>query len=148
MKPYQVLGVYHPPFWKAWKVGEDLTAMTKSLGLVPLNDPHHGPQTWTPWFSIKYHAEVHKWHPGTHVAEDFHQDGDIWPGSLMDHSLVVWAQYTPTEFRANNKIYQPKPFEVVIARNLGCFHRRPANAPEERFFFHQCVKNPTHIELS
>ena len=157
--PYLVLRNYHPPYlppdkwnteggWRCWKIGEDLTAFTQSLGLKPLHDPLHKAQDWTPWSSERLHAEVHKWHPGTHVAEGFHQDGDMIPGCEMNFASVIWSNKTPTEFQYHGQIFQPKPLEVVIFRNLACYHRRPANAPEARFFFHQCVQLPTHMELS
>ena len=156
--PYILLAYYHPVIfppdkwnssagWRAWKCGEDLTEITRKAGLKPFYDPLHGPQEWWPWSSIKLHAEVHKWHPGTHKAEDFHQDGDQCPGAKMNHASVVWASNNPTQFRVNNKIYQPNPFEVVLFRNLGCYHRRPPGTPEDRFFFHQVVQLPNFMEL-
>ena len=158
MKPYIVLAEYHPTIlpadkwnstagWRAWKVGEDLTALTRQIGLTPLHDPLHGAQTWTPWQSIKLHAEVHKWHPGTHIAEGWHQDGDQTSGANMNHASVVWASNNPTQFMVKDKVYQPKPFEVVLFKNLSCYHRRPPGTPEERFFFHQVVEIPKYMEI-
>ena len=156
--PYIVLAQYTPPQmpadkwndtagWRCWKIGEDLTALTRRLGLEPLYDPLHIAQDWTPWSSQRLHAEVHKWHPGTHIAEGFHQDGDQIAGCIMDYSSVLWASSHPTEFHYKGKVYQPKPFEVVLFKNLSCYHRRPPNTPEQRFFFHQAVENPRHISL-
>jgi len=158
MTPYRVLESYYPQImpadrwnqtdgWRCWSIGQDLTELTHRHGLKPFHDPLHTAQNWTPWNSQSLHAEVHKWHPGTHVAEGFHQDGDMIPGAKMDFASVLWASTTPTEFNYQGKIYQPKPFEVVLFRNLSCSHRRPSNAPEARFFFHQCVSIPHHMEI-
>lgn len=158
MKPYIVIGKYTPivrvadkwnatPGFRCWDIGEMLTGLTAARGLIPLYDPKHRAQDWTPWNSQKLHAEVHKWHPGTHVAEDWHQDGDMIGGAIMDCASVVWASNNPTQFKVNDKVYQPKPFEVVLFKNLSCFHRRPPGTPEERFFFHQVVQVPSHMEL-
>lgn len=160
--PYIVLATYKPTImpadqwnsgagWRCWKIGEDLCEITKKAGYVPLDDPNHPCQEWTPWSSYKLHAEVHKYRPDVwlgktkttraYVAEGFHQDSDLDPGAIMDHTIIVWASTMPTEIQSNNKIYQPKPFELVAFRNLDCHHRRPANTPELRFFFHQAVEN-------
>jgi len=112
------------------------------MGLIPLKDPVHGPQTWVPWFSEKLHAEVKRRTPKNPKGEDWHQDGDLDPGSNMDHALVLWSSNTPTEFEHEGVVYQPKRMEVVIARNLGCMHRRPPGAPRIRWLFRQRVEVP------
>lgn len=147
-KPYIVLKErYRPKTWRAWCVGRDLTRLTRKEGLVPLADPAHEPQTFRAWYSKKLHAECGWITYKGGQGEDWHQDGDLAPGSQMDHAEVLWANRTPTEFQYKNKIYQPKPFQVVLVRNLACYHRRPADAPERRWIFRQRIKVPRHIEL-
>jgi len=137
MKPYKVLGVYKPTKWRPWKVGRDITAMTNKLGMKPLHDPIHGPQMWAPWVNEKLHAEVKRRTPKNPKGEDWHQDGDLDPGSKMNHTLVLWASNHPTEFEVNGQVYQPKPYEVVAFNNLDGRHRRPLDAPRVRWMFRQ-----------
>jgi hypothetical protein len=142
---YKVLAVYHPTLWKAWKVGRDLTRLTRELGLKPHYDPAHGPNKLTKsWYSDDLHAEVHKVTSAIETAEGWHYDGDTTPGSKPDCALVLWASSVPTEFRRNGdeEIYQPAPFNLVIVRNLSCVHRRPANCPHDRWLFRQRVMVP------
>lgn len=142
--PYRVLGSYHPTFWKAWKVGRDLTNITKSHGLIPHDDPAHGPIHWKKgWYSDELHAEVRKKTSQRALqAEDWHYDGDTTPDAKPDCALVLWATATPTEFMYKGQIYQPKPFEIVIAKNLVVRHRRPAGCPVDRWVFRQRVATP------
>jgi len=146
--PYVTLQEHFvPKRWCAWYIGRKLAALTHSLGLIPLNDSIHGPQKFRAWCDEKLHAEcgwnTYKGNQG----EGWHQDGDLKPGSRMDNAMVLWANRTPTEFQYNGEIYQPRPFEVVLVRNLVCHHRRPDNAPKKRFLFRQRVEVPTHINL-
>lgn len=146
--PYIILKErYLPKRWRAWRVGRDLTRLTKELGLVPLDDPVHGPQTFRAWNSERLHAECGWVTYKGNQGEDWHQDGDLAPGSKMDHAEVLWANRTPTEFLYKGRIYQPRPFQVILVRNLSCKHRRPANAPERRWLFRQRVEIPHHIKL-
>jgi len=146
--PYLILQeCYVPSIWRAWRIGRDLTRLTRELGLVPLRDPAHGPQTFRAWCSKRLHAEAGWVTYKRGQGEDWHQDGDLAPGSRMDNAMVLWANRTPTEFRFNGKIYQPKPFQVILARNLAGHHRRPADAPRRRWLFRQRVEVPRHLEL-
>lgn len=146
--PYIVLKErYLPKRWRAWRVGRDLTRLTKELGLVPLNDSVHGPQTFRAWCSKELHAECGWVTYKGNQGEDWHQDGDLKPGSQMNHAEVLWSNRTPTEFQYKGRIYQPKPFQVILVRNLACQHRRPANAPKRRWIFRQRVEVPNHINL-
>ncbi len=146
--PYLVLKErYCPKTWRAWQIGRYLTRLTGELGLVPLDDPVHGPQTFRAWCDEALHAEAGWVTYGGGQGRDWHQDGDTKPGSRMDNAMVLWANRTPTEFRSNGRIYQPKPFQVIIVRNLGCEHRRPADAPSRRWSFRQRVELPTFIQL-
>lgn len=144
--PFTVIGEYRPTEWKAYKVGRDICRITRQAGLVPLVDPVHGPQTWTPWHNEELHAEVKKRSPRNPKGEDWHQDGDLDPGSVMDHALVLWATNTPTQFRVGSDVYQPKPYSIVVARNLGSFHRRPPDAPRVRWLFRQRVVVPAWLK--
>ncbi len=142
MKPYKVIGIYKPIRWKAWIVGRDLTDMTATMGLVPIDDPKHRHQFKAPWCSRELVAYVRRRTVGNPRAEGWHQDGDLVPGSLMDDSLVLWATNTPTELKTTDgKIWRPEPYEVIIFRNLSCSHRRPPDCPKVRWLFRQRVQN-------
>ena len=148
MIPYVVLGTYHPATWKSWLIGKELTQFTEAKGLVPHVDPAHGAQEWVPWYNKAKHAEVRIWTVKNPKGTDWHQDGDLTAGAKMDCALVLWADHTPTQFKANDGvIYQPAPYEVVIARNQGCTHRRPPEAKGERWVFRQRVAIPTQFPL-
>ena len=147
MLPYVVLGVYKPEEWKSWRVGRDLTNITKECGLKPHYDPAHGPLTTVPWYSIPLHAEVRRRTFKTAQAEDWHYDGDTTQGSKPECCLVLWASNHPTEIQWNGKIYVPKPYEVVLFKNMSVRHRRPANVPRIRWVFRQRVGVPNHIDL-
>ena len=148
MKPYIVLGVYKPERWNPTIVGLDLTRLTKSKGLIPHVDPAHGPNKLVKsWYSEKLHAEVHRRTANVTSAEDWHYDGDITPGSKPDCCLVLWSSNHPTEIQYQGKIFMPKPYEVVIFKNMSVKHRRPAGAPRVRWLFRQRVAVPSHINL-
>lgn len=150
--PFLVLGFYIPRNsndWKAWRIGRALIRMTREWGLVPHHDPVHGPLTVS-WYDRALHAEVRKRTLKSETAKrgtQWHQDGDLDPGSLMDCALVTWSNVEPTEFQWNGHVFQPKPFEVVISRNLCGYHRRPPTAPRERWLFRQRVQVPQHLNL-
>jgi hypothetical protein len=147
--PYVILKErYIPRMWNAWRIGRDLTRLTQELGFIPLNDPEHGPQAFRAWCSKKLHAECGWVTYKGNQGEDWHQDGDLAAGSKMDNAMVLWANRTPTEFRFGGTIYQPKPFQVIIVKNLSCHHRRPADAPKRRWLFRQRVEVPKHLDLS
>lgn len=138
MAPYKVLGIYKPSIWKSWVVGRDLVALTRRLGLVPF------PSTDTryesaPWSSRVDHAHVRRKTLRKQDGAQWHQDGDY--GHLpMDHGLVFWSNKTPTEFKVGGLVYQPRPFEVVLFRNLEGMHRRPPEAERRRWLFRQRVR--------
>jgi hypothetical protein len=154
MKPYLVLDTYHPPKWSARRVGEDLTCLTSSIGLNPHQDPAHGPLEKVPWFSKSLHAEVRRRTFKTTQGEGWHQDGDLTPGSKMDCAIVLWATNNPTQIKyyegeeiIDMEVWTPRPYEVVIFRNLRCLHRRPTSPPRVRWVFRQRVQVPSHIKL-
>lgn len=137
-KPYQVITVYHPTLWKCWKIGRDLTTLTRRLGLIPLTASDSRYEK-APWSDSRLHAHVRRRTLRTDDAAQWHQDGDY--GHVpMNHGIVLWSNTTPTEFRVGTVIYQPKPFEVVLVNNLSCYHRRPPNAPRQRYIFRQRVE--------
>lgn len=140
MIPYTVIGTYWPTVWSPRRVGNDLLRITRRLGFKPLNDPVHGPQEWAPWCSVKWHAEVKRRTPKNPKGGDWHQDGDLDPGSRMNCGIILWATNTPTQFRVDGQIYQPNPREIVVFRNLDCYHRRPADANRVRWIFRQRVE--------
>ena len=147
MIPYCVLGVYKPPFWKAWKVGRDLTTFTKLQGFIPLDDPAHGPLDVS-WSNKELHAEVRRTTSYGKGGDDWHQDGDTTDCARMDSALVLWSNVTPTQFRLKDgTIFQPEPFEVVVALNRELFHRRPPGAPPLRYLFRQRVEIPGPIAI-
>jgi len=146
--PYVVLCSYFPgkPL-KAWRIGKDLTRITRREGLVPHFDPTHGPEPYASWTDVPLHAQVRRRTVQDGPGGEWHQDGDTTPGSRMDNAMVLWANTTHTEFKYNGTVFQPEPFQVVLIRNLGCFHRRPADAPRHRWTFRQRVVVPGHIAL-
>lgn len=137
-KLYKVLGLYKPTEWKAWKIGRDLTNLTRKFGLVPF--PYKDTRyTKAAWFDSKLHAHVRRRTLHKPDGAQWHQDGDF--GHIpMKHRLVMWASNTPTELKVNGIVYQPKPYEVILFDNLSCFHRRPPNAPRKRWVFRQRVE--------
>lgn len=149
MKPYKVLGVYEPvpfspewPWWKAWRIGEDLVALTAAAGLRPHIDPAHGPLDVS-WSSVPLHAEVRRTTTFGKGGDEWHQDGDTTPGSRMNCGMVIWTHICPTLLKDRaGKVYQPSPYEVVLFSNLEMWHRRPDDAPKHRFIFRQRVERP------
>ena len=147
-RPYVVLkDRFVPKRWRAWYIGKRLTALTRRHGLVPHDDPAHGPQTFRAWCRETLHAECGPRTKKGGQGEDWHQDGDTTPGAVMDHAMVLWTNRTPTQFKYKGRIYQPRPFQVILVRNLACYHRRPKNAPRRRWTFRQRVQVPDHIDL-
>ena len=142
MLPYLILGCYEPPFWKAWKVGEDLTSLVKGLGYKPLKDPAHGPLDVS-WSSVKLHAEVRRTTSYGKGGDEWHQDGDTTPNAKMDYTMILWASSTPSLLKrvGDNVVYQPQPFEIIAFSNIKMMHRRPDNAPAKRYLFRQRVDN-------
>ena len=149
-KPYIVLGTYKPPRYRAGIIGAALTAITEEIGLVPHIDPAHGPQETSIWCDTALHAEVRRFAQHS-MGSGWHQDGDLADGSAMDHAAVLWANKTPTEFKTDDgQICRPKPFEVVLVRNLNGHHRSPPDAPQKpkrRWFFRQRVEIPKEMNL-
>lgn len=147
--PFVVLGHYEPLDWKSWLIGKYLTSFTKSKGLVPHVDPKHPAQDWTPWNDEKLHAEVRIWTVFNKQGAGWHQDGDTTPGSDMDCALVLWADWKPTQFLFGGCIFQPEPYDIVIARNMCGAHRRPPEikGDTQRWVFRQRVQVPKHLKL-
>lgn len=153
--PYKILGSYKPVGKQPWSplaIGTFLTNFTKGLGLKPHNDPAHGPLILTKaWYNIPLHAEVRTRTSLTAMsAEGWHYDGDDTPGADSNCCLVLWSSKTPTEFKfmhGDGTVYQPGPYEIVIAHNMHALHRRPAGCPRVRYIFRQRVAIPTHMEL-
>ena len=147
--PFMVLGTYKPKKYRGSLIGWHLTEFTGDLGLAPLKDPKHGPQTTSIWCDEDLHAEVRRF--AQHGAgSEWHQDGDQADGSFMDHAAVLWAAKTPTEFMVDDMIFRPQPFEIIVVRNLNGSHRSPPDAPKKptrRWFFRQRIEIPTHMEL-
>lgn len=149
MKPFVVLHEYWCPLeWDPEYIGKRLCQLTNSKGLRPHHDPKHGPVPLVySWFSVPLHAEVRQVTAPIPSATQWHQDGDTTSGSNMNCGIVTWANRTPTELQWEGKVYQPKPFEVVLFRNTGPQHRRPKDAPKWRWMFRQRVALPEHIQL-
>lgn len=147
MNPYLAIAHYIPDKWNAQQVGEKLTDITRRLGLIPHDDPAHGPLHSAAWFSDELHAEVRRRTFKTKQAEDWHYDGDTTPGSKPACCLVLWATNHPTEIMYKDKIYVPAPYELVIFKNMSVVHRRPEGCPRIRWVFRQRVAIPNHISL-
>ena len=140
-RPYQVLDEYRPSIWKCWKIGRDLTVLTKLYGLVPLKAADSRYER-APWHNTTLHAHVRRRTLRSPDGAGWHQDGDYGHVS-MNHAIVLWSNVCPTEIRNNQgQVFQPKPYEVIIINNLAWYHRRPPNAPYRRFLFRQRVEVP------
>lgn len=151
MKPYLVIGHYKPSRWRASVVGRELTDLTCELGLEPHYDEAHGPLKLTGrnWSNELLHAEVRRRTFHANQAEGYHWDGDLEPNSKPDCAIVTWASNTPTQIKWREQhdkefemVYQAKPYQVIIFRNLACLHRRPPNCPRVRWLFRQRVGLP------
>lgn len=151
--PFISLGIFKPSvklypasFWKAKIIGREMMEFLRPWKLTPHRDPKHGPEECASWLDDAAHAQVrrHNWEgPGG----SFHQDGDTTAGASMNCAMVLWTDNHPTEFQNGGEIYAPSAFEVVLFRNLGCYHRRPINCPFDRWTFRQRVVIPAHIKL-
>ncbi len=130
-------------------IGRDLVAITKKMGLIPFKNNEIKRNPKAGWFNYDLHAEVRMTAVAGSEACGFHQDGDSTVShDEMDFAMVIWTNKAPTEIQYKGKIYQPKPYEVVLFKNLSAMHRRPANCPSKhRFLFRQRIVVPKHIEL-
>ncbi len=131
---------YIPSKWRAWRIGKDLTNMTRELGYEPLKDDNIQTNPGAAWYRSELHAEVRITAVPHSQGTGWHQDGDMDSNSNMDHGLIVWANRTPTEFKIGEEIFQPLKFQLVYFKNLDGYHRRPADAPARRFMFRQRVE--------
>ena len=159
-KPFIVLATFKPEKWSARIIGQALTDITDSYGLVPHDDPAHGPLPLKGrnWVSIALHAEVRRRTFRTQMAEGWHYDGDTTPGAKPKCCLVLWASNHPTEIRFRGSlehpdaeaqvIWTPRPYELVLFNNLDCVHRRPLDCPRIRWVFRQRVEVPSHPIIS
>lgn len=148
--PYKVLATYRPQRWNARLIGQHLTDITHQLGLRPHVDPAHGPLPLTGknWVSVALHAEVRRRTFKTTQAEGWHWDSDLDPQGRPDCAIIVWASNNPTQIQWRpergdaSRIWQPKPYELVLFHNLHVLHRRPPNCPKIRWIFRQRVSTP------
>lgn len=139
--PYEVIGIYKPKAHrKAWFIGRALTRRTAAYGLLPHDDDCIKQNKGAAWYSKELHAEVRRTAVLGSEGTSWHQDGDTSPGANMNHILVLWANRDPTELKYNAQIYQPKPYEIVLVRNLDCKHRRPPHVSGLRTSFRQRIK--------
>ena len=148
MKPWISLGIYNPPRpWRAWRIGRQITKITKEKGLVPIKDNKHRHQSRAAWHDASLCAYVRRRTVRNPRAAGWHTDGDLVAGSQRDNCVVLWSSNTPTEFEVEGKIYRPRNREIILVRNLGRVHRRPPDAPRVRWLFRQRVEVPTHISV-
>lgn len=144
--PYKVLGIYKPESSKCFKIGKELTEFTKRLGFIPFKNDEIKRNSRAAWVNYDLHAEVRRTAIPGSEGTTWHQDGDT-STSHMDCALVLWAERDGTEFKVNDKIYQCKPYEVIIARNLSCYHRRNPEVSGIRRSFRQRVEVPKKMNL-
>lgn len=153
VKPFKVITTYKwgPKGRYCSKIGEDLLEITRELKLVPFDNDEIQRNEKAAWFDYKNHAEVRMTAEEGSQGTGWHQDGDT-STSNMDCALVLWTNRDPTEFKFKgitpSPISTPKPFELVIARNLSAYHRRPPNAnggKPTRFIFRQRVEVPSWL---
>lgn len=144
MKPYIVLGNYRPNRtpWRAWRTGRDLLEITGRAGLVPHYDPAHGPEPGASWKDVDWHAQVRRYNLGG-PGNTWHYDGDDTPNANPECWMVLWANCAPTliRWKDGDRVYQPDPFEIVVFSNLGTLHRRPDDAPRDRWTFRQRIRS-------
>lgn len=138
--PFTVLATYHPKVWRGAAIGRELTRITKDLGLKPLRAKRMRLHKNARWRRRRLHADVTCYADPKSEATSWHKDGDLTSGFPMEHAIVVWCNKAPTEFKHKGKVFRPKPFQVVIARNMDCQHRQPPDAPARRWFFRQRVE--------
>lgn len=143
--PYIVLAKYIPEKEDYEMIGRDLTDITKNAGLRPFVNKEIKRNKRPAWKDFALHAEVRKTAVKNSEATQAHRDGDS-STKDMDFAMVVWADHDPTEFIVDGKVFQPEPYELVLARNIACYHRRP-NISGHRLFFRQRVEVPPHIKL-
>lgn len=131
----------------ASKIGLALTDITRDMGLVPLINDEIQRNPKAAWFDYDLHAEVRMTAVKGSEGVGWHQDGDT-STSDMDFSLVLWASRDHTQFKFPDsvQVYQPKPFELVIAKNLDAYHRRPPQVEGRRWQFRQRVVTPPWLE--
>jgi len=144
MKPFTVIGKYIPTRWNLRIVARALEKISFDAGLVPLPIGnyrlHKGP-----YQNYKKHSDLMRRRPKYDTSDaGWHQDGDS-GGNDMKCSLVLWSTNTPTQFQYIDKIYEPNPYEVVVANNLSCTHRRNPNSPRIRWLFRQRVVTPAWL---
>ena len=109
--------------------------------MIPFDDPKHRHQVKASWCDEKLVAYVRRRTVHNPKASGWHQDGDL-TGEDMDFSIVLWASNTPAHImKDDGRIWSPKPYEVVLIRNLDVTHRRPPEAPRVRWIFRQLVRN-------
>jgi hypothetical protein len=129
--PYRVLGEYKPflgeyklTTYDASKMYADLMALVARCGFVVKITPQlRGPD----------------WYRGWHTTTDsedtqWHQDG----GSTVSEAapgIVLWSTKSPTQIRriGEEEIFQPEPYQVVLADNRQVQHRRYGDM-EDRWF--------------
>jgi hypothetical protein len=58
----------------------------------------------------------------------------------MDHGIILWSSITPTQIKQDGVIATPRPFEVIYFDNTAVYHRRPPEAPRDRWMYRMRVK--------
>jgi hypothetical protein len=136
---YKVLFTYHPgePY-RAWRIGRDITKRILGLGYTPLPEKdtrYHRAL----WYSDLFHAHVRRRTLRSGDGAQWHQDGDY--GHIgMDHGIILWSSITPTQIKQDGVIATPRPFEVIYFDNTAVYHRRPPEAPRDRWMYRMRVK--------
>ena len=140
VKPFRVLQErYDPPVWKAYRIGRDLTRLTRRLGLKPLDDKNHRQQVKAAWCNTGLMAYVRRRTVKNPKAAQWHQDGDLDNG-VRNSGIVLWTSNTPTEVKGlDGTVYTIPNRAVVLVHNDMCYHRRPGDAPKVRYLFRQRV---------
>lgn len=140
MSSFIVLARYVPSKWRAYRIGKDLTYITSTYGMVPLDEPDIKKNIKAAWFNDELHAEVRKTAVPGSEGTSFHQDGDT-SGVDMDFGMVLWSNKEPTEIKlSSGKVVTPKRFELVYFNNLDVHHRRPPHFEGRRWSFRQRVE--------
>jgi hypothetical protein len=141
---YKVLFTYHPEEpYRAWRIGRDITKRILRLGFQPLPEKdtrYHRAL----WYSDLFHAHVRRRTLRSGDGAQWHQDGDY--GHVpMGHGIVLWSDTHPTQIKYlgsrwdPNVIVQPQPLEVIYFNNQEVYHRRPPDAPKDRWMYRMRV---------
>lgn len=127
--PYRILGVYKPTILDADQIVRDLSTLLHNAGFPPNYITMRSPS----WHEDKYNVNELRdvaWH------RDINSNNAV--------GLVMWSNKNPTQIRIADeveiwKVFQPEPYEVILADNRVVQHRGPTEDLQGRWFFRTAV---------